>query len=567
GRKRGTLMLKVSLRSTVSLIAVVASLTAVTASANAASREELEKQVEELKKQIAAQQAQLDVLSSQIRDVKTSSANQYADTQRQAAESPKFSIKNGRPTFESADGKYTAQIRALAQFDAAYYSQGASAATLPAAYGPDLSSGTNFRRVYLGIQGKLFGDWSYNFNYDFGGSGGTESPGRIQSVYLQYDGLKPFALRVGAYPPPANIEDATSAADTLFLERNAPSDLQRNIAGGDGRDAVTALYAGDELYTALSFTGGKVQDSAVFDEQQALLGRASYLVYNSLDAHWIVGANGTYVIAPPDSVASGSPVLATTPGATALNSFTLSAPPELTVDSNGIRLVNTTALPADHVTQWGVETAANLENFYAQAGYYDFEVDRSPIAYRVCTAACTAGSNVNTVTQIVNPANNHFDGWYVQGSWVLTGEAKGYNPATAAFTTPKPAHPFDLDNAGWGAWELAARYSALDLNDNETSPLSVITAWTGATTRTYTFYNTVRGGEQKAFTLGLNWYPNDNLRFALDYQLIEIDRLQSGATPGAITGVTTTTTGTPVIPTISADQTVQAVALRAQFGF
>jgi phosphate-selective porin OprO/OprP len=118
-----------------------------------------------------------------------------------------------------------------------------------------------------------------------------------------------------------------------------------------------------------------------------------------------------------------------------------------------------------------------------------------------------------------------------------------------------------------GNWLPDTVTSIFDLNDNETSPLSVITAWTGATTRTYTFYSTVRGGEQKAFTLGLNWYPNDNLRFALDYQWIDIDRLQSDATPSAITGVTTTTTGTPVIPTLSTDQTVQAVALRAQFGF
>ncbi len=554
-------MRKASFRSTVSLIAIAATIVATATPSFAASREELERQVEALKKQIAAQQQQLDVLTSQIHDVKTSSANQYADTQRQVAESTKFSIKNGRPTFESADGKFTAQIRALGQFDAAYYSQDVNGATLPAAYGPDLSSGANFRRVYLGIQGKLFADWSYNFNYDFGGSGGTETPGRIQSVYLQYDGLRPLAVRVGAYPPPANIEDATSAGDTLFLERNAPSDLQRNIAGGDGRDAVTALYAGDEFFAALSYTGAKVQDGAVFDEQQALLGRASYLVFNAPDAHWIVGANGTYVISLPDTVANGSPVLATTPGATALNSFTLSDPPELTVDSNGIRLVNTTSLPADHVSQWGVETAGNIENFYAQAGYYDFEVDRAPIAYKVFTSA------VASHTEIVHPSNNSFNGWYVQGSWVLTGESKGYNSATAAFTPPKPEHAFSLDGSGWGAWELAARCSDLNLNDNETSPLSVITAWTGATTRTYTFYNTVRGGEQKAFTLGLNWYPNDNLRFALDYELIDIDRLQSGATPNAITGITTTTTGLPVIPTISADQIIQAVALRAQVAF
>jgi phosphate-selective porin OprO/OprP len=208
-----------------------------------------------------------------------------------------------------------------------------------------------------------------------------------------------------------------------------------------------------------------------------------------------------------------------------------------------------------------VETAGNWNNFYAQAGYYDFEVDRAPVAFKVFTSAATS------VTQIVQPSSNSFNGWYVQGSWVLTGENKGYNSATGAFTPPKPDKAFSLDGSGWGALELVGRYSDLDLNDHENDQANVITAWTGATTRTYTYYNTVRGGEQKAFTLGLNWYPNEAVRFALDYQLIDLSRLQSGATPNAITGITTTTTGVPTIPAVSADQTVQAVALRAQIAF
>jgi len=47
---------------------------------------------------------------------------------------------------------------------------------------------------------KAVGDASYNVNFDFGGAGGTETPGRVQSLYVQHDGLGPFAVRVGAYP-------------------------------------------------------------------------------------------------------------------------------------------------------------------------------------------------------------------------------------------------------------------------------------------------------------------------------------------------------------------------------
>src|SRR5205085_10146819 len=122
-------------------------------------------------------------------------------------------LDNGRPTFATADGKFTASIRALAQADWGYYMQSHAGSALPAAYGSDLSSGANFRRVYLGLQGKLFGDFSYNLNFDFGGSGGTETAAHIQSAYLQYDGLAPFAFRPGAYPAPATLEDSTSSGD------------------------------------------------------------------------------------------------------------------------------------------------------------------------------------------------------------------------------------------------------------------------------------------------------------------------------------------------------------------
>jgi len=505
------------------------------------------------KARIEKLESEIRELTAEVQDLKRSTSNQSADTQKPRAQDTKVTIDNGRPTIASADGKFSASLRGLAQFDTAYYMQDASTRNLPAAYGPDLSSGANFRRVYLGVQGKAFGDWLYNLNFDFGGANGTESSGRIQSAYLQYDGLKPLAFRIGAYPPPANIEDSTSPADTMFLERNAPSDLQRNIAGGDGRDAASILYTGDRLFAALSYTGGKIQDSAVFDEQQALLGRASALVYSDADAHFLVGVNGIYLIDPPDAVANGGAVLSNTPGATALHTLTLSNPPELTVDSTGVRLVNTGALPAKHLWQWGVEAAGNWRNLYAQAGYYGFELQRDDVAFKVFTSATTSH------TQTVTPSDDSFSGWYVQGSWVLTGEAKTYNAANGAFNPPRPVMPFALDGTGWGAWELAARYSVLDLNDHVNDAANVITNWTGATSRTYTYYNTARGGEQRIATIGLNWYPNNFVRFALDYQWIDIDRLQTPAT--------LTTTGTPTLPALEASQTVQAISVRSQIAF
>jgi phosphate-selective porin OprO/OprP len=501
---------------------------------------------------LKALQRELDDVNARLADLKRSQSDQYGDINRQFGSLVKVKLDNGRPTFTTADDNFSLAIRALVQFDWGYYSQSAAAASLSAAFGPDLSSGSNFRRVYLGIQGKAFGDWSYNANFDFGGSSGTETPGHIQSVYVQYDGLRPFAFRVGAFPPPSNIEDSTSAGDTIFLERNAPSDLQRNIAGGDGRDAVSILYTGDEIFGALSYTGAKVQDSAVFDEQQSLVGRISDRIWHDADSNLVIGANGTYVIKLPDAVANGLPSLSNTPGATALNSITLSDPPELTVDSNGIRLANTGALPARHLAQWGVEAAGNYGSIFAQAGYYGFEVERAPVAFKVFTNSSTSA------TQIVQPSNNSLNAWYAQASWFPTGEQKPYNVANGSFTAPKVLKPLGFgEDSGWGALELAGRFSDLNLNSHALDASNVITAWSGPATRTFTFFNTERGGDQRILTAELNWYPNSFVKFGFSYQYIQVSRLQP---PGTVT-----TTGVPVLPTLNAGQNLSAFAVRTQF--
>ena len=491
-------------------------------------------------------------LSNQMQDLKRSVKDRDAQTQKQQATALKVTLANGRPTMATPDGNFTFSIRGIAQADWAYYDQSAAAKNLPAAYGPDLSSGTNIRRAELGLQGKVFGDWSYFFLYEFGNPA-TETPGHILYSYLQYDGLAPWAIRVGVYAPPANFDDSTGGADLLFLERNSPSNLHRGIAGSEGRDAISILYMGDRLFGALSYTGGKVQDGPVFDEQQALLGRIAYSVYAGADARWVIGANGTYVFKLPDLVASGGATLAAVPGASALHGFTFADLPEISVDSNAAKLANTGFLSATHVSQWGVETAGNYRNFYGQAGYYAFLVDRAPIAYTLYTGPGTSAVSA------VQPSNNRFSGWYVQASWIMTGESKTYSSASGAFTSPKPAKPFSLSQGGWGAWELAARYSNLNLNDHVYDASSVITNWTSTSTRTYTYYNTVRGGDQGIVTLSVNWYPNNNVRFAVDYQLIDVNRLQ---TPSTVT-----TSGTPVLPAIDGGQRLHTMSARIQIAF
>ena len=77
------------------------------------------------------------------------------------------------------------------------------------------------------------------------------------------------------------------------------------------------------------------------------------------------------------------------------------------------------------------------------------------------------------------------DGFYVFGSWVVTGESRPYSGGYTNNIKPKGA---------WGAWELLLRYSELDLDDGP-----------------------IQGGKEHDWTLGANWYLTEHLKFQANY--------------------------------------------------
>jgi phosphate-selective porin OprO/OprP len=94
-----------------------------------------------------------------------------------------------------------------------------------------------------------------------------------------------------------------------------------------------------------------------------------------------------------------------------------------------------------------------------------------------------------------------FWGGYIQASYFLTGENRGYDRRFGTFDRPKVQENFFLVRGedgqyhfGLGAWEIGYRYSYLDLNDNG-----------------------VNGGQLGQHTVGLNWYFNDNFKVQFNY--------------------------------------------------
>lgn len=470
---------------------------------------------------IARLEATLAELQGQLADLKAASAASVGQV-RAAQQATTVSLANGRPTIATGDGQFTAAFRGVFQLDGAIHDQD-DAGPLASDFrrgsfndatenerARDLSDGLNFRRVRLGIEGKAFGDFEYNFLYDFGGSG-VEEGGKVSAAWLQYNGLGFARVRIGAFPPPTSLEDAASNASSLFAERPAPAELVRGLAGGDGRTGL-GIYAGGDRWTAAGVLTGNLVGTQTYDEQTGFVGRISYVPFKRTDALIHLGANVNLVLSPA-ATGPGLPAGAASP-------IRLRERAELRVD--GTRLIDTGNIDADGVTALGLEFGAQRKNLYVQAEYFDIAVERRSSA-------------------LPDP---DFSGWYIQTSWILTGEARRYN-AGGGFDGPRAAKPFDLKAGTWGAWELAARYSVLDLNYREDDLPAL---------------GSIRGGEQSIFSLGLNWYVNNGVTLQAAWRNVSVDRTSPGGTAfGA--GVATPVLGTQV------GQDLNIYSFRTQYAF
>jgi phosphate-selective porin OprO/OprP len=102
------------------------------------------------------------------------------------------------------------------------------------------------------------------------------------------------------------------------------------------------------------------------------------------------------------------------------------------------------------------------------------------------------------------------DGGYVNVTWLVTGETKPFNWRV------RPLRPVwsPTDGLGWGAWEPALRYEAFNLHHGADGPE----------------LNEVKN-RYDAFVAGLNWYPNEVMRFSLNYVYGYFDEAGSGFSP------------------------------------
>jgi phosphate-selective porin OprO/OprP len=272
---------------------------------------------------------------------------------------------------------------------------------------------------------------------------------------------------------PYVLDEATSSNDIMFMERASSGVMAVNLAAGDFRSTVGARWYNDRFWAGAYATGpttGAIHSASSINpngttEQFGAVARAAAQVISTNDYTLHIGGDAQWLIRPPHNLITGA------------QTITLNDRPEVRIDPTA--LVSTGALAGVSAAQvYSAEAAATIGSLYLQGEYFWFNVERKAL---------------------VGLPDLKFQGGYAQAGYILTGETRKYNPGSASYGGVIPAHPFSLDGGGWGAWEIAGRYSTTDLNDQ------LATA------------NGVAGGRQNVYTLALNWYVNRNVRFMFDY--------------------------------------------------
>jgi phosphate-selective porin OprO/OprP len=130
----------------------------------------------------------------------------------------------------------------------------------------------------------------------------------------------------------------------------------------------------------------------------------------------------------------------------------------------------------EHSWHGGAEAAVVFGPFSAQAEYFQAMVS----------------SDVGSPT---------YHGFYVFASWFITGEHRPFRRSTGVFDRIIPRRNFNPAEGGPGAWEVAVRYSYVDLNDEG-----------------------LDGGRLNDITAGVNWYLHPNTKIQLNYVNAMVDR-------------------------------------------
>jgi phosphate-selective porin OprO/OprP len=315
------------------------------------------------------------------------------------------------------------RFSAMAMGDVSGYSQDAANASQIGELHPD----AEMRSIRLSVSGNLKFDnpWSYVVTGEYKGydrGSDTSSSDLYQLTDLALTIPLPYLgrLSIGKEKAPFSLERLTGRAVVQFMER--PTILDALLPSRDtGLKLSNTAFDQDMTWSVgwfnTWFTGN---DHSFGHSANTFAGRVTWVPVDENDHRTILhlGLSARYAEVQNDQLHyKGRPE-----------------------DNEAPYFVDTGKFTASHVTDLGLEAAWQEGPFLACAEYLG--------------------------DWVRSPQNNDpfFDGYYVSCAWMITGEQREYNRNTGFWGRISPDHP--LFHGGWGALELATRYSWTDLDSD-----------------------------------------------------------------------------------------------------
>lgn len=435
---------------------------------------ELEKKVDELLKEKEAPKQKLMNSAEQEREMPPVSLAGFYD--------------NGYLVYSSADGAYKYWLDGRVMVDAASY-QGAE---------NRLASGVEIRRGRIGVKATIANDWLAEVDVDF-----ANNAVEIKDMWGGYAGFPNSVIRVGNHKAPFGLDTLTSSKYITFIERGYVDSwspdrrlgLSYSHWGNNWQFSAGAFgQAGGTFNDKDTLTGGGAGTS----QRLNLVGRASFAPLNEKGRVLHFGAAIARMKPDVAKIATSGSDLPDRLDASRIVKLDSRAETHVSrakfLSTGDMKYVNSTDM-------LGLEFAGVFGPVSFQSEYQKADVKRLS-------------------TPVTTVKDHGFSGYYGFVSWFPTGESRPYSASEGEFGRVIP-------KSKMGAFELALRYSTLDLNDA-------------------TSVDPIYGGSAKNVTAACNWYFNANHRLMFDVTQVDNDKYAKPGKDFAPLPAGTSTTQTPI---------------------
>ncbi len=393
------------------------------------------------------------------------------ESAKKAATTPNISFNEKGLVFKSADGNHALRLGGVLQLDGRTFIDEAR----------DDASQFLVRRARVYAAGTLWKYIDFRFMPDFGtvDAQNTRNTAIICDAWLNFNAQKEFQIQVGKFKPPLGLEMLQSDQNTVFMERGPVGQLQPNRMLGfmpngllfdDTLNWAVGVFAdAPDNYTQTLDTGGGYNIAA------RLFARPFVNDADEL-AGLGFGVAGSYMV--------GDETAASTAISNGLNTFSSDA-------GNTFFTWNSTA------TKNGAAYRINPQAFYY---YGPWGVQAEYILESQGISLSAGNSNVQ------RPIRDTSWAWQGTLSYNITGEDNSFDSLV-------PANNFDFfqseDPDAVGLWQIAFRADQLqldsDLFNQPTSSAPFASGGAAVNARGY-----------HAYSLGLSWFLNPNIRAYLD---------------------------------------------------